>query len=746
MVTASKSVVVRVAVPVPLRKLFDYLWSFERQPEPGTRVRVPFGRRSLVGVVVDIGGSGDDVKLKAVTEILDVEPVFDETLFALLKWSSSYYHHPLGEVMASALPVALRASTGLRPAGGERWRITPAGLVTDADSLSRAPARQKIFNGLHEAGEAGLSRLDLKSVVSAWTKPVAALVEQGLVERFESDFLDHTPFDAEPGPELIDDQLGAIETICDRLGDFSAMLLHGVTGSGKTEVYIGAITRVLERGEQALVLVPEIALTPQLVDRLRSRLGVQVAVLHSGLNDTTRHRMWFAARSGEAQVVLGTRSAIYTPLARPGLIVIDEEHDGSYKQQDGYRYHARDVAVMRARMSKIPIVLGSATPSLESFENCERSRFTRIDLPRRVGSAGLPSVHLIDLSRMPTDQGLSPPLVKAIENRLKRGEQSLIFLNRRGFAPVLICGGCRWQATCERCDSRMTHHRSMGRLRCHHCGVITDVPTNCPACEADALVNVGEGTQRVEEFLQERFDQARIVRLDRDAARGPQALNEALDRIRSGDANIIVGTQMVAKGHDFPGLTLVGIVNADQGLYSIDFRAPEFLLQQIMQVTGRAGRADAPGEVLVQTAHPQDPAFVALASHDYDSFIRLQRGERKAAGFPPFSHLALLRCDSLKTDEPMDFLGWAHQAARQCLDAAKEDAATDYTPANVDLMDPVPSPMQRRAGRHRAQLLVRARERSDLHRFLMDWIYRIEANTRTRRIRWSVDVDPLDLY
>lgn len=746
MVTASSSAVVRVAVPVPLRKLFDYHWPFDQEPVAGLRVRVPFGRRSLIGVVVDNEGGDGDMKLKSVTEVVDNEAIFDETLFALLKWSAGYYHHPLGEVMASAMPVALRASTELRPSGGERWRLSPLGEGTDTAAIARAPARLKLFDALTEAGDAGLTRLDLKQVVNAWTKPVAALIEQGLVETFESGFMNDAPLAAEPGPELIDDQLQAIKTIVEGLGDFNASLLHGVTGSGKTEVYIGAITEVLARGEQALVLVPEIALTPQLVERLRSRLGVAVAVLHSGLNDSTRHRMWFAARSGEARVVLGTRSAIYTPLANPGLIVIDEEHDGSYKQQDGYRYHARDVGVMRARMTRIPIVLGSATPSLESYENCERSRFTRIDLPQRVGSAGLPSVHLVDLSRMPTDQGLSPPLVKAIENRLARGEQSLIFLNRRGFAPVLICGSCRWQATCERCDARMTHHRSMGRLRCHHCGVITDVPENCPACEADALVNVGEGTQRVEEFLLEKYDQARIVRLDRDAARGPEALNEALDRIRSGDANIIVGTQMVAKGHDFPGLTLVGIVNADQGLYSIDFRAPEFLLQQIMQVTGRAGRADAPGEVLVQTAHPQDPAFVALASHDYDSFIRLQRDERKAAGFPPFAHLALLRCDSLKTDEPMDFLGWAHQAARQCLEHAAQDPDDSLRPGSVDLMDPVPSPMPRRAGRHRAQLLVRARERSDLHRFLSDWIHRIEANSKTRRVRWSVDVDPLDLY
>jgi len=741
MTEPSSPVVVRVAVPVPLRKLFDYAWPFGDAPVPGSRVRVPFGRRSLVAVLVDDEGGAQDVKLKPVSEVLDGEAVFDDTLLGLLKWSSNYYHHPIGEVMAAALPVALRSRSDLRPSGGEQWRLTEDGKRLDPETLGRAPARQKLFAAIAAAGETGLSRLDLKTVVNAWTKPVAALVDQGVVEQFEAGFMPRDPDGIEPGPDLIDDQLQAISTIVDGLGSFSAALLHGVTGSGKTEVYIGAITQVLARGEQALVLVPEIALTPQLVDRLRSRLGVAVAVLHSGLNDNTRHRMWFAARTGEARVVLGTRSAVFTPLAKPGLIVIDEEHDGSYKQQDGYRYHARDVAVMRARMSGIPIVVGSATPSLESYENAERDRFVRIDLPQRVGSAGLPDVKLIDLSRMPTDQGLSPPLLKAVEDRLRRGEQSLIFLNRRGFAPVLICGGCRWQATCERCDARMTHHRSIGRLRCHHCGTITDVPVNCPACEADALVDVGEGTQRVEEHLTEKFKDARIVRLDRDAARGPEALHAALERIRSGDANIIVGTQMVAKGHDFPGLTLVGIVNADQGLYSIDFRAPEFLLQQIMQVTGRAGRADAPGEVLVQTAHPQDPAFIALASHDYDSFIRLQRDQRRAAGFPPFSHLALLRCDSTRTDEPMEFLEWAHRAARRCVDAMDEASGR-----RIDLMDPVPSPMQRRAGRHRAQLLVRSDERSDLHEFLSRWIHMIESNTKTRRVRWSVDVDPLDLY
>jgi primosomal protein N' (replication factor Y) len=476
-------------------------------------------------------------------------------------------------------------------------------------------------------------------------------------------------------------------------------------------------------------------LTPQFLARLRSRLRVPVALLHSALSDQERLVAWLKARSGDAAVVVGTRSAVFAPLPRLGVLVVDEEHDMSYKQQEGFRYHARDVAVMRARQQDIPIVLGSATPSLDSLKRVDDGRYVRLPLPDRAGSARLPVVRLLDLRHLPLNEGLSPPLLEQIAQRLRMGEQSLLFLNRRGYAPVYMCHACGWLAPCQRCDARLTLHKRTQRLRCHHCGGDYPLPQCCPHCGAIDLHALGAGTERVELALARSFPQARIVRVDRDSTRRKGALEETLRRVDAGEADVLVGTQMLSKGHDFPNVTLVGVLNADQRLYSVDFRAAEQLVQQVIQVSGRAGRGSKPGEVWIQTYHPDDPVFTALRSHNYPGFAEFALKERRQAQYPPYSYVALLRAESSQAQSALRFVRLAHTLARRC--------ASDRT---IEIADPVPAPMERRAGRYRAQLMVQARERRPLHIFLDRWLARLEQAPFGKRVRWSLDVDPTDMH
>ncbi len=479
--------------------------------------------------------------------------------------------------------------------------------------------------------------------------------------------------------------------------------------------------------------MPEIGLTPQLVDRFRQRFAVPIAVLHSGLSDNERLCAWVNAREGRAGIVLGTRSAVFSPFADLGLIIVDEEHDGSFKQQDGLRYHARDIAVMRASREGAPIVLGSATPSLESLRLAKEGKYSLLELPERAQSARLPDVELLDMNHLAVNDGLSHPLVKAIRERLDKKEQSLLFLNRRGFSPVLMCYDCGWIAPCQRCDARMTLHKRSGRLRCHHCGAERTMPEVCPECESDNLHPLGEGTERVEQALEHLFPDARIMRIDRDTTRRKGELEDKLESVRRGDVDILVGTQMLAKGHDFPNITLVGILNADQGIYGSDFRAPETMIQRIIQVSGRAGRADLHGEVLIQTWHPGHPVFKALKSHDYGFFAEQELAQREAANYPPYCHFALLRSEATASGEALNFLQKA-----QAMGGA-------IAPEGVELLSAVASPMERRAGRYRAQLLVQANERKPLHGFIDMWLDAIEQEKQSKRVRWSLDVDPMDL-
>lgn len=726
----------QVAVPTPLANLFDYrIPPNQSIPTIGARVRVPFGRRTnVVGVVVALAARSEipEARLRSITQVLDTGALIPPELLALLKWAAVYYHYPLGEVIHTALPVRLRHGHPLETFARIVWRLTDVGCAARFDG-ARARAQQRMFNALRDAPD-GLDDDALRQQGARWTNTIKALQAKGWVRLDTQECSEVAAHSIVPGtPALNSAQQAAIDAIASVSG-FHAFLLHGVTGSGKTEVYLHAVERALNSGRTALVLVPEIGLTPQLVARFRQRFSVPLALLHSGLSDIERARAWGMAHAGKAPIVLGTRSAVFAPLPRLGVIIVDEEHDGSYKQQDGFRYSARDVAIMRAQGENVPVVLGSATPSLESIHHARAGRYTRLALAERAGSAALPTVQVLDMRRLNSDDGLSHPLRAAIAQRLERGEQSLLFLNRRGFAPIWMCHDCGWVAPCARCDARLTFHRASAQLRCHHCGTQARVPATCPTCEGTGLHALGEGTERVGSALTRLYPAARVVRIDRDSTRRKGALEAAFNRVHAGAADILVGTQMLSKGHDFPNVTLVAVVNADQGLYSADFRASEHLFQQIVQVSGRAGRGARPGHVLIQTYHPEHPLFAALIQQDYERFADYALAERRDAAYPPFQHLALLRAESTTPAAALAFL----QTARRLAIGAK--------PETVTVMEPIPSPMERRAGRYRAQLLLQAARRGPLHAVLDDWLPRLAALKQGKKVRWSLDVDPFDLY
>jgi primosomal protein N' (replication factor Y) len=510
-------------------------------------------------------------------------------------------------------------------------------------------------------------------------------------------------------------------------------VLDGVTGSGKTEVYLRLISETIATGRQVLVLVPEIGLTPQLVARLRTRLGIEPALLHSGLTDLERLRSWRQARNGDAKLVVGTRSAVFTPMQDAGLIIVDEEHDHSFKQQEGLRYSARDLAIARAKHLDIPIVLGSATPTLELLQHCETGNYSHLSLPRRAGTAQPPQVRIVDLGRAASTEGLSEPLAQAISQHLAESGQVLIYLNRRGFAPTLICSGCGHVAECSRCDSRMTVHAKDGRLRCHHCGSARPLDEHCGECGA-AMRPLGEGTQRLEDELVRRYPGRHVMRIDSDSTQRKGAMDEALQRATRGEADILVGTQMLSKGHHFPKLTLVGIVNADQGLFGTDFRSDERLAQSIIQVAGRAGRESRVGEVIIQTAFPAHPFWKRLMEGGYSSVAHDALEERRAANWPPFSRLALLRSAATRRNDAHAFLDVA------------AGLIAGLARGRLRVLGPVDAPMARRAGRYRAQLLLQSADRRALHAVLRELRPMLEADPSARKVRWSIDVDPVELF
>ena len=736
--------VVRVAVPVPLADVFDYLAPPGGSPAPGTRVRVPFGPRGeRVGIVVEHSGASAlaPAKLKPIREVLDASAPLGAELMQSLRWAADYYHHPIGEVLSHALPAVLRQGRSLDDAPERAWRVTEKGRAQSPAEIERRAKRQaQALAAIRErdATETELANLGIGRDV------LERLTDRGWIEQCEppprSNDAGPSAADPAPGeprgrqpPELTPDQLAAVTAIrAERAAGFRAYLLHGVTGSGKTEVYLRLIADELAANRQTLLLVPEIGLTPQLVARLRARFGGELALLHSGLTERERFEAWRKAWRNEARLVVGTRSAVFAPLPAAGLVIVDEEHDASYKQQSGFRYSARDLAVVRARRLGVPVLLASATPSLESFANAEQGRYRKLEMPRRIGSAGVPRMRIIDLKQHASRQALSTPLVAAVGEHLAAGNQVLLFLNRRGFAPALFCPECKDALQCTRCDARLTVHARAGVLRCHHCGAERKLEWVCKTCGGERIA-VGAGTQRVDDELAALFPGARIGRLDRDVTHRKGALAAVLDEVASGRTDILIGTQMLTKGHDFPRVTLVGVLNADQGLFGTDPRAHERLAQTILQVSGRAGRADRPGEVVIQTHYPEHPLLRCLLAHDYAAFASLELAERREAGWPPYAYLAAWRADATEREPAYALLNKVRAIAGRL--AAGE----------VAILGPAPQPMERKEGRYRAQLLFRCAQRGPLHDLLRRTLLDLRGSPEARRARLAVDVDPLEL-
>jgi len=661
----------QVAIDTPLRQSFDYrLPEALAHAQPGMRVQLPFGRRAVVGLILRVSAHSDvpPEKLRDAGALLDAGPLLSPADLKLLEWAADYYHHPIGEVFATALPRQLRT---VRKRVSSKNAQPPAAAGTGPVALRETPhplseAQATAVRALHEARGAG------------------------------------------------------------------NFLLDGVTGSGKTEVYLQTCADTLAQGGSVLVLCPEIGLTPQLLERFERRFDAPIAALHSGLTDVARARAWQQAASGAARIVIGTRSAVFTPIPGLRLIIVDEEHDSSYKQQDGgFRYSARDLALLRGQLQKLPVVLGSATPSLESLRNVQPGRLTLLRLPERAGSALPPKLSLLDMRGQAVHKGFAAQTLQAMRVHLAQGSQVLLFLNRRGYAPTLLCHGCGWIAPCESCDARMTVHLKRRRLNCHHCGADAPLPERCPRCGHE-VHPLGSGTERVEETLAGLFPDMPVERFDRDVLRAPAELHEAIGRVHSGQARILVGTQMLTKGHHFPDVTLVVVLNADQSLFATDFRAAERLAQTIVQVAGRAGRAERPGEVLIQSQFPENPLLSTLLERGYAGFAESALAEREAAHWPPFARMALLRASDTTPEAAKKFLG----DARGLL----------APPAGVVLQQPIPATMTRRAGRHHFQMLVESPQRALLQRYLGDWVPRISGLNAPRSLRWALDVDPLDVF
>lgn len=730
----------QIAVPSPLRRRFDYL-----PPEDatstlahGVRVKVSFGRRQVTGVVVGHRDTSDFPveKLKPILEVLDSAPLLPPTLFQLFLWAADYYQHPVGEALAAALPTLLRRGDMPPDAAEIHWQLTTHGHGLPADALRRAPRQQQLLQLLHS----GAATADAITAAGINRDAVRALLKKGLIEAIEvtADTLGAATgvsekLLAEEHLPLYPDQqaaLGAIE-----LHGYHSYLLQGETGSGKTEVYLQAIEKVLRYGRQALVLVPEISLTPQTLQRFRARFDVPVAALHSGLTDRERLHAWNDARTGRAGIVVGTRSAVFTPLVRPGIIIVDEEHDPSFKQQEGFRYSARDVAVMRAHREGIPIVLGSATPSLESLHNCHVSRYTQLLLRGRPGAAQLPTWELLDLRSARLQQGFTEPLIDAMGRELRAGNQVLVFLNRRGFAPTLMCHACGWSACCKRCDVRLTVHRAQTGLLCHHCEHREAIPSQCPKCYSPQLLCLGQGTQRSEDLLNALFPEVPVIRVDRDSTRAKQAMSTLAEQVNTGAPCILVGTQILAKGHHFPGVTLVAILDADNGLFSPDFRATERMGQLIIQVAGRAGRGAQPGTVILQSHHCEHPLIAALTGDGYPAFAAMLMAERTSANLPPLRNMALIRAEA---HQPEDALALLKESRRYCEQELPPGPTRQYT-------GPLPAPLEKQRGRYRFQLSITNDDRMELQRLLGGLAVLLEQHRSARKARWSIDVDPQDM-
>ena len=732
--------IVRVAVLSPLRRLFDYLipnnvveaWP-DCKAEVGCRVMVPFGRREVVGLVVEhITTSELSLdQLKPVNRLLDSGPLLPSKLLTLFSWAANYYQHPIGDALFGMLPVLLRKGEPLPILGTRYWQLTNKGKGLGSDSLKRARSQKELIDRLLSNGACADSIL-----VSDFSRAIITTLEsKQLIESFQhaNTKISTQNILKQDALTLHDSQRLVLDSIDQH--SFNCYLLDGVTGSGKTEIYLQAIEQTLRYDRQALVLIPEISLTPQTEKRFRDRFNVPIVTLHSGLTDKQRLAAWTSAKRGSAQIVLGTRSAIFTPLARPGLIIVDEEHDQSYKQQEGFRYSARDLAVSRAHKEGISVILGSATPSIESLNNCATGRYNHLILTDRAGTAKQPNWSLVDLKSEKSEAGIAAFTLSAISQTVEQGHQVLVFLNRRGFAPAIICHHCGWSAECHNCDSRLTVHRARNRLICHHCDYQQRVPHLCPGCQGQELISLGEGTERSEEYLEKCFPQTKVLRVDRDSTRKKGAMQEVFEIGSSGEPCILIGTQMLAKGHHFANVTLVAVLDADSGLFSPDFRSHERLGQLLTQVAGRSGRGDLPGRVIIQTHQPQHPLLEMLIGSGYSFFAQQIMAERKITQLPPFRHMAVIRAESDRANEAEKFLRTARNIAE----------GINHPSPLISYLGPLPAMLEKRAGRYRFVLQIDASKRSILQVLLDALIVELNLHKDARRVRWSIDVDPQEM-
>lgn len=725
--------ILKVALDVPLDRLFDYL-DAGFSVKVGQRVVVPFGRRNVVGVVIEKSDSSEFAleKLKTIIQVFDDELPIDPSTFSLLKFCADYYQYPFGQALLASLPTRLRQTEPAVSRKQYLYSLTPEGMGADPDLIpARQSVQRKVFAALQQST---LSESALKEISASWRQAIETFRVQGWVhaEQVLAGF--KSAIEAAPPPPLNDEQQVAVNAVTEAANTFKPFLLHGITGSGKTEVYMQILQQALaDNNGQALVLVPEINLTPQLEARFRNRLPhLPLVSLHSNLGESERLQNWRLAQSGQARIIIGTRLAVFTPIPNLKIVMVDEEHDGSYKQQDSMRYHARDVAMVRAQRSKVPIVMGSATPALETWHNAQSGKYTLLSLhSRAVAQSALPNIRCIDTTKQESNNGLTQVLVHAMRERLAKGEQSLLFINRRGYSPVLLCSACHWIAPCMRCSSRLVVHLKQGRLRCHHCGHEQKIVRQCPSCGNADLHPTGHGTQRLEETLKALFPTARIQRVDRDSTSRKEALNDILTAVHDNEIDILIGTQMLAKGHDFPNLTLVGVIDTDSALFSPDFRAAERLFAQLMQVSGRAGRAEKPGEVLIQTAFPSHHLFNALRTQDYPAYAQTLLQEREMAQFPPYCYLALIKAESTQYREVEQFLNFAFELARQLSD-------------QVLTYDPMRAQMEKLKGMERGHILMQATQRGALQKLLAALTPQLRASKLAAKVRWNIDVDPME--
>lgn len=730
-----------IALPLPLRRNFDYLppanWDQGRTTEltPGVLVQVPFGRQELIGVLLRVKTVSDQPshKLRSALAIIDCQPPLDGELLELSLWAADYYQCAAGEALQTALPVLLRQGEPAQLRGETVFTLTTEGKGLPQGALKRAPKQAALLAALQAQPHLTRQQLDQLEIPRSIA---TTLIDKGLVKIITlapQATLATTELLHEASLSLSDEQQQAFDQI--DYDSFKTYLLDGATGSGKTEIYLQAIEHTLKKGKQALVLVPEIGLTPQTLQRFQRRFNLPIVALHSGLNERERLDAWLQARVGIARIIIGTRSALFTPLKEPGIIIIDEEHDGSFKQQDGFRYSARDLAVVRAHRLGIPLILGSATPALETLHNAQQGRYQHLRLQARAGNAKPPEIQLLDIRGEILHEGFAQASIDALGDTLSKGNQALVFLNRRGYAPALECHDCGWLANCNHCDARLTVHQTPRHLHCHHCDHQRALPRRCPNCNSSKIQALGQGTERSELVLQELFPAYKVIRVDRDSTRNKNSLQKLLVDVHAGEPCILVGTQMLAKGHHFEDVTLVVIIDADAGLFSTDFRGPERMGQLLLQVAGRAGRAEKPGRVILQSHHTDHPLVQTLVNQGYHALAELILQERQITQLPPYRHLALLRAESKQAQLAVDFL----QQARQLAETLQPPSP------HLAYLGPLPAMMEKRGDRFRYQVHISAAQRKLLQSLLTQLALQLEVHPLASKVRWSIDVDPQEM-